>query len=117
MARKPDHLNKKKRTKTVLLSEKTYLMFREIKRVNPKWSFSGFVNDCLSDKLRGVLPQEFLLRQAMLTIQKKRDEDYDFQTARLKEVVSALNEHIDLIEKTSNKGGSNVLNKLAGEFL
>lgn len=99
MARIPDHKNKKKRTKTVLLSEEAYLLWKEIKRNAIKWSFSDFVNKKMIEEYSKAGSKKNFLLNRLIELQAQMD-DMERAIREVAEAITDLSEDDRLREKT-----------------
>ena len=85
MARTPNHQSKKKRTKTVLLSEKAYLILVKLKKHN-EFNFSRFVSEKLIDKYGDSKDDEVFWKNKLWQIQKERyaiNEEYSVEIGKV----------------------------------
>ena len=85
MARVPDVKNRKKRMKTVVLSEEAFLVYKGIKsnmdKLGHKWDFSDFVSRVLIDRFggNGLGKEELLIRDINLLQDERNRVVVDFE--------------------------------------
>ena len=101
--RVPDVKIRKKRMKTVVLSEEAFLVYKQIRentsKLGSKWDFSDFVSKVLVDRFgsRGVHKRELLIRDINLLQDERKREldrleaDFDERIRFLASKLNALN--------------------------
>ena len=79
MVRKPDHINRKKRIKTIILSEKAFIIWKELRK-NKSWDFSDYVSKKLVDDFEFSDNVSFY-KNEILRLKKERESiKNDFDT-------------------------------------
>lgn len=92
MARIADIKNPKKRTKSVLLDETAFTIFKNRREFNPKWNFSDYVNSCLKRDFPDHIDMEKVLLSNLLECQRRARIDELAHSERIKEAALALSE-------------------------
>ena len=103
MARIADVKNKKKRTKSVLLDELSFKLFKNRKLANSDWNFSQYVCSCLKRDFPELMDEESVYLQRLIDAQNERDRSIAFLDERVKEAADELAKRIAKKEKQKQK--------------